>query len=418
MYFNRIQIVLLVKFLKDNYDSSFCCFVCRDFFGLTFMNQSPICDRIHATLLKKKQSNLFRKCSEYLPSGAIDFSTNSYLSLHTNIEIAESARKLAQNRFHGNCASRIISSESSLFEELESEIASWEHTEAALVFNSGYAANTGIIQALCSRDTVVFCDRLNHASIMDGITLSRAKLVRYMHNDMSDLEKKLFASNAKEKIIITDTVFSMDGDCAKLSSICDLAQKFNCMVMVDEAHATGVFGKTGAGITEELGFENKIDIRMGTLSKSVAGLGGYFAGSAETRDYLVNCSRSLIYSTALPHAALAWNLAAIRHIRSHQGMGKELLFKAQQLRAAMHKKDFDVMKSDSQIVPCQTGDEASALSLSAFLKKNNIIVPAIRPPTVPANTARIRLSVHSAITDEHIELLVDAIKKWRTSNEI
>ena len=190
-----------------------------------------------------------------------------------------------------------------MYDELESEIASWENTESALVFNSGYVANLGIITSLCNRDTEIFSDKLNHASIIDGIQLSGGIMTRYLHCNLADLEKKLAASTRKDKIIVTDTVFSMDGDCAPLADICELAAKYRCMVMVDEAHATGIFGKTGSGLVEQCGLEKSVDIRMGTLSKSIAGLGGYFAGSQMLRDYFVNTSRSLIYSTGLPHAA-------------------------------------------------------------------------------------------------------------------
>jgi 8-amino-7-oxononanoate synthase len=380
------------------------------------MNNSPLYDRITKSLSEIKLNNLFRKTAFPTDSHIIDLSTNSYLSLHTNRQVADEARAIQGNRLYGNLASRIISSSSSLFGELESEIASWENTESALIFNSGYAANIGIIAALCNRDTDVFSDKLNHASIIDGIKLSGGRMNRYLHCGMTDLEKKLKASDKKDKIIITDTVFSMDGDCAPLGDICDLAKKYYCMVMVDEAHATGVFGKTGSGLVEQCGLEKNIDIRMGTLSKSIAGLGGYFAGPTVLRDYFVNSSRSLIYSTGLPHCVLAHDLAALRYIRNHPERGKHLLEKASRFRNAVQEIGFSTLNSTTHIVPCIFGDEKAALLASEFCLKNGIKVPAVRPPTVPAHSARLRFSLHADLTGENLEYVVGILEKVKNVN--
>jgi 8-amino-7-oxononanoate synthase len=377
------------------------------------MNDSPIYDRINRFLSEKKQATLFRTIPDGIESFAIDMSTNSYLWLHADPEVSEAAGELINGQLHGNCASRLISCISPLFSELESELASWKKTESAIVFNCGYAANLGMIKALCNRDTEVFSDRLNHASIIDGIGLSKARVTRYRHCEAADLGHLLKASEAKEKLIVTDSVFSMDGDRAPLADICELAKRFDCMVMVDEAHAIGVLGKTGCGLIEELGLEHDIDIRMGTLSKAIAGTGGYFAGTTILRDYFVNTCRSLIYSTALPHAALAWNLAAIRHIRKHPETGKSLLKKAEAFRKALGKAGFDTLSSTTHIVPCVLGHEKSALSLAAHLRKNGIKVPAIRPPTVPAGSSRVRFSVHAGLGDEDLMRVVDAVKAWK-----
>jgi 8-amino-7-oxononanoate synthase len=302
-----------------------------------------------------------------------------------------------------------------LYDELESKIASWENTEAALVFNSGYAANLGIITSLCNRDTEIFSDRLNHASIVDGVQLSGGRMIRYLHCDMNDLEKKLKDSVKKDKIIITDTVFSMDGDSAPLADICELARKYHCMVMVDEAHAAGIFGRTGSGLVEQCGLEESVDIRMGTLSKSIAGLGGYFAGTQLLRDYFVNTSRSLIYSTGLPHSVLAHDLAALRYIRNHPEMGKRLLEKAARFRSGLQEFGFSTFNSTTHIVPCIFGDEKAALSASEFCLSNGIKVPAIRPPTVPAHTARLRFSLHAGLTDDHIIHVLTILGKLKNA---
>jgi 8-amino-7-oxononanoate synthase len=380
------------------------------------MNNSPIYDRIKKILSEKKQSHLFRSILPNAGTLDIDLSTNSYLWLHKIPGVARAAKALINNQLYGNCASRLISFNSPLFNELEAEIAAWKNTESSLVFNSGHASNIGIIQAICTRETEVFSDSLNHASIIDGIGLSKAKCTRFQHCDMADLKKQLKASAAGEKLIITDSVFSMDGDKAPLADICDLAKNFGCMVMADEAHATGVLGKTGGGLVEELGLEKSVDIRMGTLSKAIAGMGGFFAGASTLRDFFVNSSRSLIYSTALPHAVLAWDLAAVRHIRKHPEMGRKLLEKAEHFREALKEAGFDTRSSSTQIIPCMLGDEKSALELSTHLKKKGIKAPAIRPPTVPKGACRVRFSVHVGLTEEDLKRVVETLKSWKAAH--
>ena len=377
------------------------------------MKKSPIYDRIDAALSKRYAAHQLRSIPAMRQRDTIDVSSNSYLSLHTNETVATTARILSGERFHGNLASRLVAEESPLFTELEKEIASWKRTESALLFNSGYAANVGIIQALCTRDTEVFCDRLNHASIYDGIALSGCRLNRYRHNDMDDLVSRLSVSRSKEKLIITDTVFSMDGDRAALSAICEIAERYGCMVMVDEAHATGIFGAHGSGLTEEDAVEDAIDIRMGTLSKAVAGLGGYVAGSEQFRNYFVNFCRSLIYSTALPHTVLAHNLAAIRYIRSNPGLGKMVLEKAEMFRKRLHHHSLSTLNSSTQIIPCIVHDAAAALSLATFLREQGITAPAIRPPTVPEGTARLRISIHAGLTEDQCEAIAGHIVRWK-----
>jgi 8-amino-7-oxononanoate synthase len=312
-------------------------------------------------------------------------------------------------------ASRIVETRSPLHETLEAELAEWKRTRCALVFNSGYAANLGMIGALCTRQTEVFCDRLNHASIVDGIRLAGATLTRYRHCDMFDLKTRLAASRKTERLIVTDSVFSMDGDIAPLADICELAKRFGCMVMVDEAHATGVFGKILSGLVEECGVESGVDVVMGTLSKAVAGLGGFFAGSSLLRDCFVNKARSLIYSTGLPQSVLAHDLAAIRHIRRHPEAGRMLLAKAQRMRDAIRSIGFNTLNTSTQIIPCLVKSDSEAVELSAFLLSRGIKAPAIRPPTVPAGTSRIRFSLCSGHTEGDIALVADALTDWKRS---
>jgi 8-amino-7-oxononanoate synthase len=380
-----------------------------------WMNNSPIHNRITNDLETRRRDGLFRNVASYsmTTTPVIDCSTNSYLGLHTNEEIAHAALLLAANKMSGNLASRLIAENSDLYRQLELEIADWEQTETALVFTSGYAANVGLIQALCTRSTEVFADRLNHASLYDGIRLSGCKLTRYHHCDMIDLQRRLQTSKASEKLIITDTVFSMDGDCAPLCDIAELARSHNAMVMVDEAHATGMFGKNGSGLVEASGTADAIDIRMGTLSKAIAGFGGYVAVSAALRDYIVNFSRSFIYSTGLPHPVLAHNLAAIRYLRAHPGLGTAVVRSAALMREALEGIGFSTRPGTTQIIPCYTGNEQEAVALSSYLKDRTILVPAIRPPTIPKGTARLRFSWSALCDNETREVIISHLKQWK-----
>lgn len=377
------------------------------------MNTSPIYERIVKDLDQRKEQDLFRKIEPCTKNSSIDLATNSYLALHANQEVISAAKILSDGNFAGNLASRLIHQNSPLYEILESELAQWDKTESALVFSSGYAANVGIIQAICTRNTEVFCDRLNHASIYDGIALSGCKLIRYHHADMSDLANKLLSSKSKEKIIITDTVFSMDGDRAPLADICELAQKYNCMVMVDEAHATGIFGASGSGVVEATGTSEYIDIRMGTLSKAMASLGGYFTGSNLIKNYLINYARSLIYSTGLPHPVLAFTIAAIRYTRKHPELGQLLLKRSELFRNRINSAGFSTLKSDTQIIPCMVKSKLEAVQLSTFLLQRGIRCPAIRPPTVPEGSSRIRISYHLGIEQAQEDYLIEQFAAWR-----
>jgi 8-amino-7-oxononanoate synthase len=310
-------------------------------------------------------------------------------------------------------ASRLISQSSPLYDELESELAAWKKCESALVFNTGYAANMGVIAAVCRRGSDIFCDKLNHASIINGCLLSGAKLMRYRHNDMAHLEELLRASQSPHRLIVTDTVFSMDGDRAPLADICELGERYKCAVMVDEAHATGIFGDRASGLVEAEGVESAVHIRVGTLSKAVAGLGGFFAGDAGIRDYLVNNAPPLIYSTGLPHSVLAHDLAAVRHIRENPYMGKALIDKSDKLREALAGMGWGCMGSTTQIIPVAAGSAEGALELSSRLKKNGVAAPAIRTPTVPKGKERVRLSLHLGISDADLELIARVMRECR-----
>jgi len=371
---------------------------------------TPIEQRIEQELLELTENSLYRSVPEFRPNmGMIDCSTNSYLNLDNNIIIEDTANSMV-NSSAGNLASRLIRSGSPLFSELERELAHWKGTESALLFNSGYTANTGILQAIARRGTVVFSDRLNHASIVDGILLSGAKMVRYEHNNVYDLEAKINEYPDAEKIIVTDALFSMDGDIADLVRIAQIANSCNALFMVDEAHSSGIYGHAGSGLVRELQLNEYVDITVGTLSKAISGIGGYFAGSSLLRNYLINKSRPFMYSTALPESCLARNLAAVRYIRHHPRIGAELLELAHEFREALISMGYNIGGSVSYIIPIITGSAEKAVELSDYLLKQNIIAPAIRTPTVPAGQSRVRISLHHGITRDEMAHLINTFE--------
>lgn len=359
--------------------------------------------RIKSFLKKRQEEDLLRSLTSSIPlkggrirvggSEYINFSSNDYLGLSLHPEILLAAKK-ALNFSFGSSASRLMTGSNPLNQALEEKVARFKEKEASLVFNSGYQANLGIISALCSRGTYVFSDKLNHASIVDGVRLSGAKHFRFRHNDANHLEEllKRERGKAKDAFIVTETVFSMDGDIAPLEEIVKLKKEHNAILMVDEAHATGIFGKTGSGIAEEKNLSSEIDIIMGTFGKALGGFGAYVACSREIRDYLINACRSFIYSTALPPAVLASNLKALEIIKKEPERRRTLLKNAGLFRGALKEKGFKT-KGSSQIVPVIVGENKKAVSFSEHLKRKGYWTMPVRPPTVPEGEARLRISL-------------------------
>ncbi|MBU5638243.1 8-amino-7-oxononanoate synthase [Geomonas sp. Red69] len=314
----------------------------------------------------------------------------------------------------GSGASRLVSGSMDLHEKLEERIARFKGTEKALVFNSGYAANTGIISALVGRGDAIFSDKLNHASIVDGALLSRANFHRYPHRDMAALERLLQEKpGTGRRLIVTDGVFSMDGDIAPLRQMVQLARQYGALLMVDDAHGTGVLGATGRGTAELLGVMDGVDIHMGTLGKGLGSFGAYAAASRTICEYLVNKARSFIFSTSLPPAVLAPSIAALDLVDSREG--KELrdrlsanvaLFK-NRLAAA----GFDTMGSETQIVPVFVGPAEATMQFSKELLDEGIFVQGIRPPTVPAGSCRLRCTIMATHEAADLEAAADTIAR-------
>jgi len=341
----------------------------------------------------------------------LNFCSNDYLGLANDGRIKKAAIEAIEEYGFGSGASRLVCGQMSPHEKLEEELAVFKYTEKALVYSSGYMANTGIIPALMDRHSIVIGDKLNHASIIDGAILSRAKFERYPHVDMQALEeilKKLPAGS--RKMIVTDSIFSMDGDLAPLKDIAELSKRYGAMLMVDEAHGFGVLGSSGGGLVEELGLGAQVDIQMGTLSKAAGCFGAYVCGTKILQDYLINKSRSFIYTTAMPPALAQAARLALKIIREGKHLRAKLRGNADYLRAGLKGLGFDTMNSRTPILPILVKDSTQAVAMSKKLFAEGIFVQAIRPPTVPEGTARLRLTVTAAHVREDLDHLLKALR--------
>ena len=337
--------------------------------------------------------------------------SNDYLSLANHPLVKEAAIKAIEKYGVGSGASRLTSGTMTPHIELEEKIKEFKKTEAALVFNSGYNANTGLIPSLTSKGGYVFSDKLNHASITDGCLLSRATLKRYPHSDARALEKLLREAGNADKLIVTDGVFSMNGDIAPLREITRLADKYNATLLVDDAHGAGVLGKNGRGSLEHLGIKNPFVIQMGTLGKAMGTFGAYVAGSKKLKELLINKMRPFIYTTSLPPAICAAGIAAIDVMRNEPWRRKKVLENAAVVRKALNKEGFDTLKSSTQIIPVVIGDAGKTMAISRKLLAKGLFVQGIRPPSVPKNSSRLRLTITAGHTDADIEFAIKTLKE-------
>ena len=335
----------------------------------------------------------------------LNFSSNDYLNLANDPRVKAAAVEMIERFGCGATASRLMSGHLCEHEALETDLARLAGMEAALVFGSGFLTNLGVLAALGGRSAAIFADRLNHASLVDGMLLSRSKCFRYRHNDMNHLEDFLKKhGDAGQRIVVSDSVFSMDGDIAPVKDLAELSQRYDARLVIDEAHAIGVIGPNGSGVCRR---ENvQPDIIVGTLSKSLGGYGGFAACSTVMREYLINRSRSFIYSTGLPPACLGGAQRAIAIIESESDLGRRLLAGARRLCDGLAAAGFQVPQLESQILPVHVGENAAALAFSQALWKRSVLAVAIRPPTVPAGTSRLRMSVTLAHTDADLQQTV------------
>jgi glycine C-acetyltransferase len=322
--------------------------------------------------------------------------SNNYLGLADHPLLKAAAIRSVERYGVGSGAARLVSGNMTLHQQLEERLAEFKGTESALLFNNGYSANLGIISALVSRGDTIYSDRLNHASIIDGALLSRAKLVRYPHNDMAALRRLLDANRqGGRQLIVTDGVFSMDGDLAPLGALADLKREYGALLMVDDAHGTAVLGEGGRGSVELCGVSDAVDVQMGTLGKGLGSFGAYVAGSSELIAYLRNRARSFIFSTSLPPAVLAASLAAIDLVSSPEGaaLRERLAANSQLFSRALLDHGFDTLGSTTQIVPILVGEAEPTMEFSRRLLDLGLFVQGIRPPTVPAGSCRLRCTV-------------------------
>jgi 8-amino-7-oxononanoate synthase len=349
---------------------------------------------------------------------AINFGSNDYLNLASDPRLTAAVAAALHEYGWGSGASPLVTGHAELHLRLEQRLAQFEGTEAALVFTSGFAANTGAVAALAAVGDVVFTDRKNHASLIDGCRLSRADVRTYPHADWQTLERLLSKSSAerdlqgaRRRLIVTDGLFSMDGDLAPLTELADLAQRYQAMLLVDEAHATGVFGRQGRGVAEHFGLEDAVHVRVGTLSKALGCIGGFVAGSRSLIEWLVNRARPYVFSTAMPAANAAAAMAALDMVENEPQRRVDLLARADGLRAQLAAQGWNIGRSASQIIPIIVGQPARAVALSAALMERGLFVPAIRPPTVPEGEACLRISLTCGHTEDMIAKLLEVLEE-------
>jgi 8-amino-7-oxononanoate synthase len=339
------------------------------------------------------------------------FCSNDYLGLANHPALIAAAQEAVERYGYGTGASRLVCGTMEAHAALEGRLAGFLGTEGALVFPSGYAANVGVIPALVGQGDAVLLDRLSHASIVDGARLSGAKLLVYPHRDVERLREVLGRhAGFRRRLIVTDGVFSVDGDIAPLREIQALARQHGAILMVDDAHGTGVLGATGRGTLEHFSLD-PVDILMGSLSKALGASGGFIAGGRRLIDYLINRSRGFIFTTALPPDACAVSTAALDLVASQPGLRERLWQNVARVRGGLLEMGLDLMGSETQILPVRIGDAKRAVEVSDFLYERGIFLSAIRPPTVPEGESRLRLTVTAAHDEEDIGCLLEAMNK-------
>ena len=337
--------------------------------------------------------------------------SNNYLGLADHPRLREAARRAIEEYGTSAVASRLVSGTMRLHQELERALAEFKGTPQALVFNCGYMANVGVISSLLGPQDVVFSDELNHASIIDGCRLSRARVVVFPHKDMDALEDLLKREKGRRRMIVVDGVFSMDGDVAPLPDMVDLAEKYGAILMVDEAHGTGVLGERGAGTVEHFGLTDRVPIQMGTLGKALGGFGAYVAGSQILREYLINRARSFIFTTALPPADMAVALEAVRLVQEEPQRRKRLHENVAYLVEGLNSLGFSVSNQGTAVVPVVIGPEDKTMEMSQRLLEYGVFVAGIRPPTVPPGTSRLRVTLMATHTREDLDRALEAFER-------
>jgi glycine C-acetyltransferase len=384
--------------------------------------QESLRTRLEGEIDTLKQKHLFRPLrvvyGEEKPVCNIDgkvvvnLSSNNYLGLTTHPKLREAAKRAIDTHGVGTAAVRTIIGTMDLHEELEARVARFKHTEASLTFQSGFATNQAIIQALLEEQDAVISDELNHASIIDGIRLSKCRRYIYRHMDMNDLEDKLKqAQDARTKLIITDGVFSMDGDIAPLKDIVELGERYGAAVYVDDAHASGVLGRNGRGSVDHWDLHGRVDIQVGTFSKAIGAQGGYVAGIQPLRDFLIHRARPFLFSNALPPSVIASCIAAIDVLETEPELIDRLWDNTRYFKGKLAGLGFDIGQSVTPITPVIVGSAERAMRLSDRLFEEGVFAQGIGYPTVPEGKARVRTIVTAAHTRENLDTAIAAFEK-------
>lgn len=333
----------------------------------------------------------------------LDFSSNDYLGLTRHPLLLVAAAEAMSRWGTGAGSARLMSGNLELHRQLEEALARFKQREAALLFGSGYLANVGAIPALVGRGDVIFSDKLNHASIVDGCRLSGAALHRFPHNDLNRLEELLKQHRGgSEALIVVESLYSMDGDFAPLAQVVELKERYGCRLLVDEAHATGLFGEHGAGLLEESGLSRRVDLILGTLGKALGGYGAYVAGDSRMIEFLLNRARTFIFATALPPAVTATAIAALELLAAEPELRRELWRRVELFKKCLKLGGVEAELGPSQIIPLTVGESKQALDLAAELRQRGIYATAVRPPTVPRGAARLRLSITNHLEPEEL----------------
>jgi len=341
----------------------------------------------------------------------LTFCSNDYLGLANHPSLVAAFKSAADEFGVGSGSAHLVNGHSQYHEQLEHALAEFTGREAAILFSTGYMANLGVVGALLNKQDAVFEDKWNHASLLDAGLLSGARFQRYLHNDLTNLENRLQRSEARRKLIVTDAVFSMDGDSADLTKLSSLAKQHDAWLMVDDAHGFGVLGEQGAGLCEQQNLgQDDVQVLMGTLGKGFGTAGAFVAGSKDLIEYLTNFARPFIYTTAMPAAIAAATLASLKIVKDEPERREHLQALIKLFREGANELGLELMPSNTAIQPILVGDAKEALHMSEQLKQLGIMVTAIRPPTVPKGTARLRVTLSAAHSEQQVLQLLDALK--------
>lgn len=379
-------------------------------------------DFLHDQLEDLKRQGLYRSLKDVEgPPGttividgrkALQFASNDYLGLANHPRLKAAAMDAVERYGVGSGASRLVCGNLDLNRKLEEKVAQLKKKEAALLFSTGYMANLGVIAALAGEGDLILSDEFNHASIVDACRLSRAQTRIYPHKRMDSLEQLLAdAGSFKRRLIVTDGLFSMDGDMAPLPDLVTLAEQYACMLMVDDAHATGVLGPNGGGTGDHFGLAEKIDIAMGTFGKALGGFGAFVAGDRSLREFLINRSRPFMFTTGLPPSVIASAVAALELVEEEPELRARLRDNANRLRQGIIQLGFTVPGGETQIIPILLGDASLTMEMAALLLEEGVFIQGIRPPSVPQGTSRLRITVSAAHSPGEVAFALEALEK-------